>query len=395
MASFGQSFAQSFAASAQKGTEKTLDVVLKQLSDERNKNKKMTEESLLVEAGLSAISENDSQRSDIDKIVKQIKASNEKNFGRSFITKDQGKVVLDIVRGNVKQSQATETVDDIREASMAAAKIRFRNDPEGLAEAESILSQASTKEALDAANKSLGLSGDARKSRQDVEFAAEKRAEEKTQFERKFTESGAEKQAVIEGAGKAKAKTIEKSRGLINVTKRLATITSQFSEALPSEGRSPVEQRVFALKEGFKASTGAFGGNPELKALTDALPLEAIVIAREIGEQGNLARSDIDKAIKFASTKGLTDVERLARIRQSMQFLISGMDKDVLRIAAKDQDFSDLMTALDIDPGQSIPKSFDSFVGRAKEGEGQSKAFDMKVGESKTIGNIKIKKVGK
>lgn len=112
-------------------------------------------------------------------------------------------------------------------------------------------------------------------------------------------------------AGLKEAYTKEFSKGtkLLGAIGQLTTLADQFNEALPSEGRSPLEQRLEGMKAVIGTKTGLVD-NPQLLALQKTGTLASIQMVRAFGEVGNLAESDIGAAEQLARQAGLTNEER-------------------------------------------------------------------------------------
>jgi hypothetical protein len=126
-----------------------------------------------------------------------------------------------------------------------------------------------------------------------------------------------------EAEGKALQKEFETSEKLSQAVRRLSVIKRQFQEALPSEGRSALAQRV----TGNLAVIGAKMGlkeNPQLLALQTNIRPIAINLIRLFGEVGNLSESEQKGAIDVVQQSGLTDDERLAKLRQFAEFALAG-----------------------------------------------------------------------
>lgn len=130
--------------------------------------------------------------------------------------------------------------------------------------------------------------------------------------------------AQIEAQQTAMTDEFKMTNKLGGAIRRMAEIKKQFDKALPGDSGSPFEQRLKFATEGQGAKYGLVD-NPELAAIMQSLPSEAIAQARALGEVGNLSDSDKQAAISTLSIGGLNNAERWAFLRNYSRFVMAGV----------------------------------------------------------------------
>lgn len=158
------------------------------------------------------------------------------------------------------------------------------------------------------------------------------------------------------GIEKGMEESFKSAQKLIGAIKQIDTLRTQFDEALPSDGRNPLLQRVNGVLSVFGAKTGLIP-NDELLALKKNARPQAIQIIRKFGEVGNLSETEQRGALDILEQEGLTEQERAAQIKQFLQTALSSTPQEVREFLMEDPSVSGILTGLNIDVSKFIGKS--------------------------------------
>lgn len=146
-------------------------------------------------------------------------------------------------------------------------------------------------------------------------------------------------------------KELEMSEKMSQAVRRLSLINRQFKEAAPSGERPPILQRGLGQLEVFGAKTG-LAPNPELLALQTNIRPMAINLIRLFGEVGNLSETEQKGAIDTIQQAGLTDSERIQKLRQFAEFALSGASPKAKEFMLRQPDVQKIVSDLGINLGQ-------------------------------------------
>lgn len=175
--------------------------------------------------------------------------------------------------------------------------------------------------------------------------------------------------AAAEGEGKAIQKDIEQTSKLGTAVKRLAILNTQFSEALPSGDKTPLEQRISGNIENFKVKYG-LSDNKKLLALQQNIRPMAINLVRAFGEVGNLSESEQKGAVDVIDSAGLTDSERIEKTKQFIEFALAGARPESIDLLKKRKDITGVLDAFGVNLGDSDIKNNAPMQGKTSSGIG-------------------------
>jgi len=183
----------------------------------------------------------------------------------------------------------------------------------------------------------------------DIQDVIRKRAAEKqtdAAFQPQLDELAIEKKRKMKQV-EQEAKELESAQKLGTAVKRLSILNKQFNEALPTYEKGAVEQRVAGKLEAIGAKWGV-SPNPKLLALlTNSRPV-AINLVRAFGEVGNLSESEQRGALDVVDQAGLTEEERLEKVRQFAEFALAGATPKSLEGMMKDENIVEIVKNLGI-----------------------------------------------
>lgn len=152
------------------------------------------------------------------------------------------------------------------------------------------------------------------------------------------------KTAAAKGKEASIKEGFERAEGIKRAAKKIASLTRQFNEALPQK-----QTDDFTLPfriAGGAASLGAkFGlkANPQLSALQDTSKLQLRSILRDMGEGARMSDQDITQNLAVIEQAGLSDKERMAKVRSFMQTAVDGMDNDTIKLITEDDSSTKLL----------------------------------------------------
>lgn len=142
-------------------------------------------------------------------------------------------------------------------------------------------------------------------------------------FEENLTPDEMSARTKAQGEARIDVKEKETAIKLGTAVKRMNVVMKQFDEALPTLDKSAIEQRFSGQIAAWGAKTGV-APNPKLLALlSNARPM-AINLIRLFGEVGNLSETEQKGALETVDLKGLTEVERLDKVRQFAEYALAG-----------------------------------------------------------------------
>lgn len=197
-----------------------------------------------------------------------------------------------------------------------------------------------------------------------------------------------EAMAARTGATKAEetqARFNEEARKVAGGLRTLAVGFKQFEEAFPSDGKTPLQQRIGGVIEGNLAKAG-FRDNAEMVGAQAAVIANARKTVKSWGDSGALAIGDVKDAEIVLNQADKTFAEKMAVFKAVGEQAIASMDDETLDQLFKKQPYTkDMLDAFGISYGEDMRnKLMGAFKVKApaKSGSGESKG--------KTIGKFKI-----
>jgi len=179
-------------------------------------------------------------------------------------------------------------------------------------------------------------------------------------------------------------KEIEGGRKLTTAVKRLSLLNKQYNEALPTLDKSSIEQRLSGNIDAIAAKWGVKPNAKLLAILSNSRPI-AINLIRAFGEVGNLSESEQKGALEVVDQAGLTEDERLDKVKQFAEFALAGTTPESLKAMMDDPQVLDIVKTLGIEvPGYNNKVSSETSSQKFdKEKEARYQAFKKKQLEGK------------
>jgi len=142
-------------------------------------------------------------------------------------------------------------------------------------------------------------------------------------------------------------KEIESGKKLNTAVKRLSLLNRQFNEALPTFDKTAIEQRLSGKLSSIAAKWGVKENTKLLALLSNSRPI-AINLIRAFGEVGNLSETEQQGALEVVDQAGLTEDERLDKVRQFAEFALAGASPEALDEMMKDPGVVDIVNTIGI-----------------------------------------------
>ena len=160
---------------------------------------------------------------------------------------------------------------------------------------------------------------------------------------RESTPEGRREIAIQEGEKESIKQSMGKTNQLSGTVKRFKKITDQYIDALPSEQRTPFEQRIYGSLSVLGAQTG-FKPNAKLLALKKQAKSQAIQIIKGIGEVGSTTAPEQKSAENIIKNEGLTDDERKQQLKIFAEATLSGASQESLNLMSQDENIMSFLS---------------------------------------------------
>jgi len=146
--------------------------------------------------------------------------------------------------------------------------------------------------------------------------------------------------AIARGEASIETGQKELATKLGGYTKKLDYLQNEYTAALDDVSKDIPEwqQRLVGPLEVLGAKTGA-KPNPRLMALKKNEKMQAIQLVRMAGEVGNLTGQEQQNALDSVAQETLTPEERVAAVKQQVEFALSGATDSARKYLMKDKSF--------------------------------------------------------
>lgn len=169
------------------------------------------------------------------------------------------------------------------------------------------------------------------------------------------------------------AKLNETAVGVSSGIRSWATGLIQFERAFPSDGKTPLKQRIGGLVEGNLAKAGLVD-NAQLVGAQKAVVSSARAAVRAWGDKGALSTPDVQNAIQVLDQSGLTFKEKMAAYKASAERAMSALDDATIENLFKREPYTkDLLDSFDIKYGESLRQDITQAISRSSFKSGDTR----------------------